>query len=173
MKVLVKYPVTTAQGVCRYETQELGATIEQIAHTLEGIEFELTLDNNAIYICVKSNVDVEKIMMAEKATINKAKPDSIDILHVIAECSGICGLSMYETLPLNEFIKWFENDISYNNEESRKRGEELIESFLLDQIEKEMRQAQISTWCLAHGIDPKYVIYENGKICVPISFNTI
>lgn len=167
MKVLVKYPVTTAQGVCRYETQELGATIEQIAHTLEGMEFELTSDNNAVYICVKSNADAEKIMMTEKATINETKPDSIDILNVIAECSGICGLDMYETLPLNEFIKWFENDISYNTEESRKRGEELIETLLLEQIEKEMRQAQINTWCLAHGINPKCVTYENGKICIP------
>jgi hypothetical protein len=167
MEVLVKYPVTTAQGVCRYETQALGATIEQIAHTLEGIEFELTSDNNAVYICVKSNADAEKIMMTEKATINETKPDSIDILNVIAECSGICGLDMYETLPLNEFIKWFENDISYNTEESRKRGEELIETLLLEQIEKEMRQAQINTWCLAHGINPKCVTYENGKICIP------
>lgn len=170
MKVLVKYPVTIAQGVCRYETQELGATIEQIAHALEGIEFELTSDNNVVYICVKSNADAEKIMMTEKVTTDETKPDSIDILHIIAECSGICGLHMYETLPLNEFIKWFENDISYNTEESRKRGEELITSLLLDQIEKEMRQAQINTWCLAHGIDPRCVTYENGKICIPISF---
>ena len=57
MKVLVKYPVTTAQGVCRYETQELCATIEQIAHTLEGIEFELTSDDNTVYICVKFFVE--------------------------------------------------------------------------------------------------------------------
>lgn len=170
MKVLVKYPVTTAQGVCRYETQELGATIEQIAHTLEDIEFELISDDNTVYICVKSNADVEKIMMTEKATINEAKPDSIDILHIIAECSGSFGLNMYKTLPLNEFIKWFENDISYNTEESRKRGEELITSLLLKQVEKEMRQAQINTWCLAHGIDPKCVTYENGQICIPISF---
>lgn len=170
MKVLVKYPVTTAQGVCRYETQELSATVEQIAHTLEGIEFELTSDNNVVYICVKSIEDAEKIMMTKKATVNEAKPDSIDILRVITECSGIYGLSMYETLPLNEFIKWFENDISYNTEESRKRGEELIESLLLEQIEKEMRQAQINTWCLAHGIDPRCVTYEKGKICIPISF---
>lgn len=35
------------------------------------------------------------------------------------------------------------------------------------QIELESRQAQIETWCLAHGINPKYVTYENGKICIP------
>ena len=35
------------------------------------------------------------------------------------------------------------------------------------QLELESRQALIETWCLAHGIDPKYVTYENGKICIP------
>lgn len=35
------------------------------------------------------------------------------------------------------------------------------------QIKKEMRQALINTWCLSHGIDPRTVTYENGKICIP------
>lgn len=35
------------------------------------------------------------------------------------------------------------------------------------QLELESRQALIETWCLAHGIDPKCVTYENGKICIP------
>jgi hypothetical protein len=35
------------------------------------------------------------------------------------------------------------------------------------QIELKLLQAHIETWCHAHGIDPKYVTYENGKICIP------
>lgn len=35
------------------------------------------------------------------------------------------------------------------------------------QIELELQQAHIETWCLAHRINPKYVTYENGKICIP------
>ena len=38
------------------------------------------------------------------------------------------------------------------------------------QIKKEMRQAMINTWCLSHGIDPEFVTYENGKICIPLDF---
>ena len=34
-------------------------------------------------------------------------------------------------------------------------------------IELESQQALIETWCHAHGIDPKYVTYENGKLCIP------
>ena len=34
-------------------------------------------------------------------------------------------------------------------------------------IELEFQQALIETWCNAHGINPKYVTYENGKICIP------
>ena len=39
-----------------------------------------------------------------------------------------------------------------------------------EQIKKEMQQARINTWCLSHGIDPRCVTYENGKICIPIDF---
>lgn len=38
---------------------------------------------------------------------------------------------------------------------------------LRTQIELESRQALIETWCHAHGINPKYVTYENGKLCIP------
>ena len=34
-------------------------------------------------------------------------------------------------------------------------------------IKLEARQALIETWCRTHEIDPKYVTYENGKICIP------
>lgn len=34
-------------------------------------------------------------------------------------------------------------------------------------IELEFQQAMIETWCRAHGINPKYVTYENGKLCIP------
>lgn len=34
-------------------------------------------------------------------------------------------------------------------------------------IELESRQALIETWCCVHEIDPKYVTYENGKLCIP------
>ena len=38
------------------------------------------------------------------------------------------------------------------------------------QIELELLQAQIETWCHAHGINPKCVTYENGKICIPFKY---
>lgn len=41
---------------------------------------------------------------------------------------------------------------------------------LMVEIDREHKQALIETWCLAHGIDPRCVTYENGKICIPISF---
>lgn len=53
----------------------------------------------------------------------------MDILKTILECSGMCGVDQYRNMPLDKFLKWFENDISYNAPESRKLGEELI-SFL-------------------------------------------
>lgn len=38
------------------------------------------------------------------------------------------------------------------------------------QIAQEMRQARINTWCLSHGIDPSFITYEDGKICIPVNF---
>lgn len=39
-----------------------------------------------------------------------------------------------------------------------------------EQIQQEMVQAMIDTWCLSHGIDPKYVTYKDGNICIPVNF---
>ena len=36
-------------------------------------------------------------------------------------------------------------------------------------IKKEMQEATLHTWCLAHGIDPKVVTYEDGKICIHVT----
>ena len=57
------------------------------------------------------------------------------IKKIIAECSGSCGLSMYENLSQDEFITWFRNDIQYNTENSRKLGEKLI-SYLEGSIDE-------------------------------------
>jgi hypothetical protein len=53
----------------------------------------------------------------------------MDITETILKCSGMCGLENYQSMPLDRFLKWFENDISYNSIESRELGEKLI-SFL-------------------------------------------
>lgn len=53
----------------------------------------------------------------------------MDIVNIILKCSGTCGLENYQNMSLDKFIKWFENDISYNTAESKKLGEKLI-SFL-------------------------------------------
>jgi hypothetical protein len=53
----------------------------------------------------------------------------MDIVNTILKCSGECGLENYKNMPLEKFIKWFENDISFNTAESKKLGKELI-SFL-------------------------------------------
>ena len=91
----------------------------------------------------------------------------MDVLKIIGECSGGAGLQEYERLPLNEFLVWFENNISYNHEESRKKGMELISFLLAQQIENEMMQAAIENWCKVHHIDPKVVTYKDGYICMP------
>ena len=41
---------------------------------------------------------------------------------------------------------------------------------LQEKIAKETRKASIETWCNAHGIDPSFVTYEDGKICIPVNF---
>lgn len=108
MKVLVNYPVMVTSGVYRYENMELDMTVEQVPYAVEDIEHELTIEQDTLYICVKSNDVAEKL-----ATMRK------DYLEMRV------------------------------------------------QIELNLQQAQIKTWCLAHGINPKYVTYENGKICIP------
>jgi hypothetical protein len=95
--------------------------------------------------------------------------NNVDILNIIAECSGGAGLQEYERLPLNEFLAWFEDNISYNNEESKKKGMDLISFLLSQQIENEMRQAAIEVWCRGHHIDPKVVTYKDGYICIPFN----
>lgn len=50
----------------------------------------------------------------------------MDIIKVIRECSGLAGITNYQNMPLNKFIEWFENDISYNDIDSREKGMELI-----------------------------------------------
>lgn len=50
----------------------------------------------------------------------------MDIVNTILKCSGTCGLENYQNMSLDKFIKWFENDISYNTVESRELGEKLI-----------------------------------------------
>ena len=93
----------------------------------------------------------------------------MDILKIIEECSGWAGLQEYERLPLNEFLAWFENNISYNTEESRKKGMELISFLLTQQIENEMMQAAIENWCNMHYVNPKAVVYKDGYICIPFN----
>ena len=90
--------------------------------------------------------------------------NNMDILSIIAECSGGAGLQEYERLPLNEFLAWFENNISY-----KKKGMELISFLLTQQIENEMTQASIEVWCKAHHIDPKSVVYKDGFLCIPFN----
>jgi hypothetical protein len=51
----------------------------------------------------------------------------MDVINTILECSGICGLENYKNMPLDKFLKWFENDISYNTAESRELGKKLID----------------------------------------------
>lgn len=41
---------------------------------------------------------------------------------------------------------------------------------ILAQVKKEMQEAKIHTWCLAHGIDPEFVTYENGTLFIPLGF---
>ena len=49
------------------------------------------------------------------------------IKEIIADCSGIAGLTEYERLSEKDFIEWFENNIQYNGYESRMQGKRLIE----------------------------------------------
>ena len=38
------------------------------------------------------------------------------------------------------------------------------------QIKKEMQEAMVHTWCLAHGIDPEFVAYKDGILYIPLGF---
>lgn len=55
----------------------------------------------------------------------------MDIIKIIKECSGLVGVTNYQNMSLNEFIEWFENDISYNDIESQEEGKKLIK-FLIE-----------------------------------------
>lgn len=50
----------------------------------------------------------------------------MDIVKTIKECSGLVGITNYQNMSLDDFIKWFENDISYNDIESQEEGKKLI-----------------------------------------------
>jgi hypothetical protein len=50
----------------------------------------------------------------------------MDTIKIIKECSGLAGVTNYQNMPLDDFIKWFENDISYNDIDSQEKGMELI-----------------------------------------------
>lgn len=50
----------------------------------------------------------------------------MDTISIIKNCSGLTGLTNYQNMPLNDFIEWFKNDISYNDIESQEEGKRLI-----------------------------------------------
>jgi hypothetical protein len=50
----------------------------------------------------------------------------MNTIEIIKECSGLAGITNYQNMPLDDFIKWFENDISYNDIDSKEKGMELI-----------------------------------------------
>jgi hypothetical protein len=50
----------------------------------------------------------------------------MDTIKIIKECSGLAGVTNYQNMPLDKFIKWFEQDISYNDIESQEKGMKLI-----------------------------------------------
>ena len=39
-----------------------------------------------------------------------------------------------------------------------------------EQIRKEMQEAKVHVWCLAHGIDPEFVTYKDGILFIPLGF---
>lgn len=66
MKVYVNYPVMVTPGVYHYENMELDMTVEQVPYAVEDIERELTIDHDALYICVKSADAAEKLATVRK-----------------------------------------------------------------------------------------------------------
>lgn len=48
------------------------------------------------------------------------------ILQKIAYTSGICGVNMYKSTTLNEFLNWYKEDIKYNTPGSQTIGQEVI-----------------------------------------------
>lgn len=37
-------------------------------------------------------------------------------------------------------------------------------------IDQEFTQSLVKQWCIAHGVNPTGVTYENGKLIIPIKF---
>jgi hypothetical protein len=50
-----------------------------------------------------------------------------EIINTITTCSGMTGITEFERLPKDYFLKWFLYNIQYNSESSKKQGLELIE----------------------------------------------
>jgi hypothetical protein len=50
----------------------------------------------------------------------------MDTIKIIKECSGLAGVTNYQNMPLDKFVEWFENNISYNDIESQEEGKKLI-----------------------------------------------
>lgn len=48
---------------------------------------------------------------------------------VITECSGLNGYINFTNMPFMEFLDWFENDIQYNSERTKKLGMDFINIF--------------------------------------------
>ena len=50
-----------------------------------------------------------------------------EIINTITTCSGMAGITEFERLSKDYFLKWFWYNIQYNSESSKKQGLELIE----------------------------------------------
>lgn len=53
---------------------------------------------------------------------------------IIQLCSGENGLINFKKMQTNQFIKWFEYDISFNGEDSRKQGYKAIKALQLAEV---------------------------------------
>lgn len=51
------------------------------------------------------------------------------IIIVVTECSGLNGYTNFIDMPFMEFLDWFENDIQYNSDRTKKLGMDLIKIF--------------------------------------------
>lgn len=56
------------------------------------------------------------------------------IERIIQQCSGQNGLTNFKKMELNQFIKWFEYDISFNGEDSRNQGYKAIKALKLAKV---------------------------------------
>lgn len=53
------------------------------------------------------------------------------IERIIQQCSGQNGLTNFKKMELNQFIEWFEHDISFNEERSKALGHKAIKALIL------------------------------------------